>query len=479
MHRFSAWILMVSFGSFGLKAQNYTAKQYGIQTAIKNVVYGTATNYLGAVDTLKLDIYKPSGNKDKLRPLLILNHGGAWIGGDKNDASIVQLAYEFTARGYVVASVNYRLGTHKANWAASPVPANVNVGFHVAYIADSAEVYRGLYRAVQDIKGAIRFMKGRHDLDSTCTNSVFIGGESAGGFNSLAVAYLNLDSEKPAACGSINDVPTPQSSLLDCYPRNKVTSAQLKRPDLGGVEGSLNQNGYNSSVVGVINCFGGLFSEALSNQWISGNENIDVYQFHQSCDGIVPCQTAICLSPLSINCNLGYTPFHTRYPLIMGSCALKNHFASGSGLVKNVKTEIFKCDDIVIPLTDCIRFAQNGSYHYLANPPQRVDTISKFLSPKVIEARNACLKAGVSSGLKFQSIQITPNPNHGSFKITGLQSSDFENIKIFDALGREVKFEVQGESEEFKLNDGCNTQFLYLIYKGTKGIETHKILLLP
>ena len=101
-------------------AQNYTTKQFGLQITKTNIVYGTATNYLGATDTLKLDIYKPTGNPNTQRPMLILNHGGAWVGGDKSEANIVLIAKEFVQRGYVVASVNYRLGTHKANWAMTP-----------------------------------------------------------------------------------------------------------------------------------------------------------------------------------------------------------------------------------------------------------------------------------------------------------------------------------------------------------------------
>jgi acetyl esterase/lipase len=54
----------------------------------------------------KLDLYLPKEGKDL--PLVINIHGGAWQGGSKE--MDVPLAY--LARGYAVASINYRLSQH-------------------------------------------------------------------------------------------------------------------------------------------------------------------------------------------------------------------------------------------------------------------------------------------------------------------------------------------------------------------------------
>jgi hypothetical protein len=429
-------------GVHDLVAQNLVSKQFGVQKVSSNIIYGISSNYLGTADTLKLDIYKPAGNSSINRPLLVLNHGGAWVGGDKSEASIVAMAKEFAQRGYVVASVNYRLGTHKANWALTPFQKDVNAGFHAVYIADSAEIFRANYRAMQDLKGAIRFLKARHSLDSTCSEAVFIGGESAGGFNALNVAFLDLNSEKPATCDSISDVPMPQSNLLDNYPGGKVTAVQLKRPNLGSVEGTLNLNAYDASVKGVINLFGAFLSEAVSNNWVQGTDTPIVYMTHQSCDGIVPCKAAVILSPMSINCNLGYTPFHTKYPIAYGSCALKTYFTSGTLKIKQLKTEIFACDDIIFPLTDCIRFAQNGSYHYTINIPQRCDSIARFIAGTALKNVQICNNSASIKKLNKSQILISPNPNAGSFQITGIDAQQIQKISITDALGKSIPFEM-------------------------------------
>jgi hypothetical protein len=457
-----------------VNAQKYTSKQFGLQLTITNMVYGLATNYLGETDTLKLDIYKPSKNSDKQRPILLLNHGGAWVGGDKSEINIINIAKEFTQRGYVVASVNYRLGTHKANWASNPFQKEVNAGFHAVYIADSAEIYRAWYRAIQDLKGAIRFMKARHALDSTCPEAVFIGGESAGGFNALGVAFLDLNSEKPASCNALADVPTPQSNLLDNYPGAKVTATQLKRPDLGDIEGSLNLNGYNAKVKGVLNLFGGFLSEGISNHWLSGNDSMLVYMTHQSCDGIVPCNAVVCLSPLSVNCNLGYTPFHTKWPISYGSCALKTNFTAGSK-IKKLKTEIFNCDPIVFPLTDCLRFANNGSYHYLINTSARCDSMAKFIGPTALKITQNCQLSTLNKQPK-SSIEIYPNPNNGHFIINGIGNLKASDLILRNQLGQEISFIVTN-NQQIQISDAYKgLLMIYVLRK--EGNLVKKILVL-
>jgi acetyl esterase/lipase len=55
----------------------------------------------------QLDLYLPE-KSDGPRPLIIWIHGGAWRGGSKDKCPAVP----FVARGYAVASINYRLSQH-------------------------------------------------------------------------------------------------------------------------------------------------------------------------------------------------------------------------------------------------------------------------------------------------------------------------------------------------------------------------------
>ena len=61
-------------------------------------------------------------------------------------------------------------------------------------MADSAEWYRGNYRGMQDCRGAIRYMISNKDQFNIDPNNVFLIGESAGGFITMASAYLDDES---------------------------------------------------------------------------------------------------------------------------------------------------------------------------------------------------------------------------------------------------------------------------------------------
>ncbi|MES2619321.1 MAG: alpha/beta hydrolase, partial [Bacteroidota bacterium] len=59
----------------------------------------------------KMDIYQPTGDTLAMRPVIILAHGGSFIGGSKStDATVNALCSNFAKRGYVTASIDYRLG---------------------------------------------------------------------------------------------------------------------------------------------------------------------------------------------------------------------------------------------------------------------------------------------------------------------------------------------------------------------------------
>jgi acetyl esterase/lipase len=56
-------------------------------------------------DPQKMDIYLPTAGGPW--PVLVYVHGGSWMTGDKSEAGL--LAFQMTAQGYAVVSLNYRL----------------------------------------------------------------------------------------------------------------------------------------------------------------------------------------------------------------------------------------------------------------------------------------------------------------------------------------------------------------------------------
>lgn len=236
----------------------FTEPLFGVQVE-NGIWYGNAMRYNGGTDSLRLNLYKPVGDGQTDRPLVVLIHGGGLIEGHRNDFNA--LCEQLASYGYAAATISYRLGYYGNGILEAP------------YAYDPSEFRRAAFRAMQDAKGAIRFLKGRSALDSTSNTSVILLGASAGAITAMHAAYLDQPDEKPASCSTIGQV----QHFFNFYPR----------PDLGGVEGDLNQNGHNASVLGVVNLFGGV----LDTAFIETAQDPALFSYHQSGDPVVGCGT--------------------------------------------------------------------------------------------------------------------------------------------------------------------------------------------
>ncbi len=134
--------------------------------------YGPFTN-----DELPMDIYVPLNDTLSKRPVIIFMHGGAFLVGWEGQEPIPAMAEHFAKRGFVFASIEYRLGFN---------PLDIN----------SSE--RAVYRAGQDLGAAMRFLAENADLYNIDTTRMIIGGTSAGAITSVQLAYFE-ENERPAS----------------------------------------------------------------------------------------------------------------------------------------------------------------------------------------------------------------------------------------------------------------------------------------
>lgn len=58
---------------------------------------------------LYFDCWRPSSDDTKKLPFVILVHGGGWDGGDRNDPSLASIGNALLAKGFAVATIDYRL----------------------------------------------------------------------------------------------------------------------------------------------------------------------------------------------------------------------------------------------------------------------------------------------------------------------------------------------------------------------------------
>ena len=83
-----------------------------------NIYYGTETRYNGVVEDLRLNLFKPIGDGQVERPLIILIHGGGFTGGNRNDLN--NSCRELAGMGWATATISYRLDFYGTWLIGSP-----------------------------------------------------------------------------------------------------------------------------------------------------------------------------------------------------------------------------------------------------------------------------------------------------------------------------------------------------------------------
>ena len=120
-------------------------------------------------EDLTLDLYRPAFAEGSL-PVVVVVHGGGWTNGDKRE--LPDLNEYLASRGYVVASIEYRLAPR---W---PFPA-----------------------AQEDVSTAIDYVKDLAHTHSLDPERIALIGRSAGGQIALLASYTSSD---PAIKGVVS-----------------------------------------------------------------------------------------------------------------------------------------------------------------------------------------------------------------------------------------------------------------------------------
>ena len=143
----------------------------------RDVVYGTAVNIDGTPITLTLDLYTPRGDTLAKRPVFVYAHGGYFVIGDKTEATA--WATRMAQRGYVAASINYRLGP-EAVLAPVDSPLEVQV----------------INNARADMQTSVRWFRANAASLRIDADRIAVGGVSAGAVTAIGVA-INADEPLP------------------------------------------------------------------------------------------------------------------------------------------------------------------------------------------------------------------------------------------------------------------------------------------
>lgn len=233
---------------------------------------------------LKLDVYYPKTDLFKNRPAVMLIHGGAFYIGSKESACERALATSLAKRGYLVASIDYRIG----------------------FRLTPSEIELSAYRAIQDANAALRFLAHNANGLGIDPNQIYIGGTSAGAVASLNTAFMKND-ERP-------------KRILDMAKDGKI----------GKIEESGNKYTETFAIKAVVNMWGAVSDLNI----IDPDEKISVLSIHGTADDIVPFENdypfrnSLLINRLMMDKMYGSKPIHDR----LQSLGFRNKLVALDGL---------------------------------------------------------------------------------------------------------------------------------------------------
>lgn len=150
-------------------------------TVQRGIVYGQGEVDGGAASAnLRLDLYRPQGTGQATFPLVVVIHGGGFVSGSRSQGNVVQWSQAAAARGYLVASIDYRLAPDDPEPSAAFDPMVAALGPPLTAQENAA------IAAFEDTRTALEFLLARPDVDD---DRVVLWGGSAGAVTALYVAY--------------------------------------------------------------------------------------------------------------------------------------------------------------------------------------------------------------------------------------------------------------------------------------------------
>lgn len=231
-------------GQYCTKDARYTEAPFFDSTEISagsNIQYGIAQDFQGNPYTLRMDLYYPNLTIDASpkRPFIMLFHGGGFSSGDKQSGDIKDLCIHLALRGFVCATVNYRIGHDFSEYGQ----------------------YKARYRAIQDGNAALRYIVNNANTVRIDTSWLFVGGQSAGSLLALGMVYSDQNE-------------------LDSI--SLLYNATATSVELGNLYTSGNNLTNTYSIKGIFNNWGGVVKSE-----VDFNEMLPTVAFHGELDTTV------------------------------------------------------------------------------------------------------------------------------------------------------------------------------------------------
>ncbi len=456
-------------------------------------------------EPLLMDVYEPAfgdgtpeGNALE-RPLIIVIHGGTFLPpgpdgnmdfvGDKADIHIVELCERFARMGYVVASINHRLG-----WNPFAEPQEVA----------TESIIQAAYRGIQDLRTCIRYFRKDYAENNNTfgidPEKIAVLGEHSGGYIALGAATLD-DYQKltssPKFFKQTTNGPVP---MIIEEVHGDITGENWGIvPDANGNPVDTlcipNHVGYSSDFDLCINLVGAL----PESSWIDDN-TIPIISFHDQHATEDPCETGIVLGPIQnsiievdgscviqpLQDNFGNNaPF--EYQLEDGSFLFNSDIFITANAPSNISYGFYmlnSSDGIIDPWRWCENpnlpcdppYDQNQ-----ANAMTFLDTIVDFVTPRAFFALQLTCDAIVNNTnevrpASYYQITTAPNPARDQV-ILEAPDDDFQAITLYNLNGSAVASFENINTNRFHISRNNLPAGIYLAkITFEDGITTQKIV---
>lgn len=412
-------VLVLFTSSIKLFSQErFTSRYFENICVEKNITYCIADSWdLVGTGTynpkdIKLDIYYPIESSWEKRPMVMCLFGGAFLAGNKDRPDIVAWCDSLAHYGYVAVAINYRLGFN-------PVAGSGSIG-------PATGMKRAAYRAIQDCRSAIHFVKEKSEEYRIDTSQIFLLGNSAGAITAINMVFL-AESERLSETYNVGVGPN--------------------NADLGSLDCNSLFPNRTSNVAGVV----GLWGATMDLSWFDNGEQVPMLFIHGSADEIVPYNQGYAFnygSNTNINVYLyGSEPIYQIFE--------QNNWTANLHIYDNQPHAFYSCGEFNMTNLERENF-----------PCQYWDTVFNEVINWLCVYNNNCSDSDVASNSISQKFKIYPNP-----------AKDILSLMINDRLYNNTKFIIYNAQGKIVYQTNIASRMINIdIRELPKGIYFSEVL---
>lgn len=369
---------------------------------------------------------------------------------------MVELCTRFAKMGYVAVSFDYRLG-----W--NPTAANQE---------DRAKgIILAVYKAMQDAKGLIRFLKANSATYGIDENRIVLGGSNSGAYVALIANVLNKPDE------------IMNSKFLDSVGNSFIDTLTWGNYDgFGGALNNENTPGESSDFQLTLSLGG----DVGDTSWLDGGEN-PIVALHGVSDGGSPYETAVVIVAatqqpvievsgpgdfIPVNDALGNQDALKGGNFCPGPASTDGNVYEGNYPFYGAGFEPWGWYSTSTPINP--NASKTRAFAY-------IDTIISYFAPRayrvLIDDTYSDPCVGIAD-LKVNDVQVElfPNPSQADVTINVNDAAQtIAAVELFDIAGKMVRSEsVQQQTRYTISRRGLDTGAYFVNIRFTDGSQTYK-----